>query len=97
MKLDLNFPDFQKDLFRLGKKEFHILIKTLRTLSRMDFDQIRRSSGLHLEKIGILKTRKGKSLYSIRVSRSFRATLTIEDNYLRFISLHADHDSAYKK
>ena len=97
MKLDLNFPDFQKDLFKLEKKELHILIKTLRTLSRMDFDQIRRSSGLNLEKIGTLKTRKGKSLYSIRVSRSFRATLTIEGNYLRFISLHADHDSAYKK
>lgn len=97
MKLDLNFPDFQKDLFKLEKKELHILIKTLRTLSRMNFDQIRRSSGLNLEKTGTLKTRKGKSLYSIRLSRSFRATLTIEDDYLRFISLHADHDSAYKK
>ena len=97
MKLDLNFPDFQKDLFKLEKKELYALIKTLQTLSRMDFDQIRRSSGLNLEKIKTMKTRKGNPIYSLRITRSFRATLTIEGDYLRFISLHTNHDSAYKK
>ena len=97
MKLDLNFPDFQKDLFKLEKKELYALIKTLQTLSRMDFDQIRRSSGLNLEQIKTMKTRKGNPIYSVRITRSFRATLTIEGDYLRFISLHPDHDSAYKK
>ncbi len=97
MKLDLNFPDFQKDLFRLEKKELYAMIKTLRTLSKMEFDQIRRSSGLNLEKIKTMKTRKGNPIYSLRITRSFRATLSIEGDYLRFISLHPDHDSAYKK
>ncbi len=97
MKLDLNFPDFQKDLFKIEKNELYALIKTLRTLSRMDFDQLRHSSGLNLERIKTMKTRKGNPIYSIRITRSFRATLTIEGNYLRFISLHPDHDSAYKK
>ncbi len=97
MKLDLNFPDFQKDLFRLEKKELYAMIKTLRTLSKVEFDQIRRSSGLNLEKIKTMKTRKGNPIYSLRITRSFRATLSIEGDYLRFISLHPDHDSAYKK
>ncbi len=97
MKIDLNFPDFQKDFFELEKNELYALIKTFRTLSRMDFDQLRRSSGLNLEHLKSTKTRKGNPIYSIRITRSFRAILSIEGEYLRFISLHPDHDSAYKK
>ena len=97
MKLDLNFPDFPKDLFKLGKKELYSLIKTLRTPSMIDFNQIRQSSGLNLERIKTMRTRKENTIYSIRITRSFRAILTIEGNYLRFIALHPDHDSAYKK
>ena len=97
MKIDLNFPDFQKDLFKLQKKELYALIKTFRTLSRMDFDQLISSSGLNLERVKKTKTRKGNPIYSIRITRSFRAILSIEGDYLRFISLHPDHDSAYKR
>lgn len=96
MKIDLNFPDFQKDLFKLEKKELYALIKTLRTLSKMNFDQLRSSSGLNLEQIKKTKTRKGNPIYSIRITRSFRAILSIDGDYLRFISLHLAHDSAYK-
>ena len=94
MKIDLNFPDFQKDLFKLEKNELYALIKTLRTVSRMDFDQLRRSPGLNLEHMKNMKTRKGNLLYSIRITRSFRAVISIDGDYLRFISLHPDHDSA---
>jgi len=97
LKIDLNFPDFQEDLFKLEKSEIYALVKSLRALFKMDFDQLRRSSGLNLEKIRNMKTRKGNPLYSIRISRSFRAVVSIEGDYLRFISLHPDHDSAYKK
>jgi len=97
LKIDLNFPDFQKDLFKLEKNDIYTLIKTLHTLFKMDFDQLRRSPGLNLEKIRNMKTRKGNPLYSIRITRSFRAVISIEGDYLRFISLHPDHDSAYKK
>jgi hypothetical protein len=97
LKIDLNFPGFQKDLFKLEKNELYALIKTFRILSKMDFDQLRRSSGLNLERIKNTKTRKGNAIFSIRITRSFRAILSIESDYLRFISLHPDHDSAYKK
>ena len=96
MKIDLNFPSFQKDLFKLEKNEIYALIKTLRTLFKMDFEQLIRSPGLNLEKIRNIKTRNGNPLYSIRITRSFRAVISIEGDYLRFISLHPDHDSAYK-
>ncbi len=97
MKIDLNFPDFQKNLFKRQKNELYALIKTLRTLSRMDFDQLRRSPVLNLEHLKNMKTRKGNPIYSIRITRSFKTVISIEDDYLRFISLHPDHDSAYKK
>jgi hypothetical protein len=97
LKIDLNFPDFQKDLFKLEKNDLYASIKTFRTLSKMNFDQLRRSSGLNLEQIKSTKTRKGNPIYSIRITRSFRAILSIEGDYLRFISLHPDHDSAYRK
>jgi len=97
LRIDLNFPDFQKNLFKLEKEELYALIKIFRTMSKMDFDQLRSSSGLNLEQIKKTKTRKGNPLYSIRITRSFRALLSIEGDYLRFISLHPDHDSAYKR
>jgi len=97
LKIDLNFPDFQKELFKLERNELFAFIKTLKILSRMDFDQFRRSPGLNLEKLKNIKTRKGLPIYSIRISRSFRAILSMEGEYLRFISLHPDHDSAYEK
>jgi hypothetical protein len=97
LKIDLNFPGFKKDLFKLEKNDLFALIKTLRTLSGMDFDQLRGSPGLNLERTKNMKTRKGNPIYSIRITRSFRAVLSIDGDYLRFISLHPDHDSAYKK
>ncbi|MFZ0133176.1 MAG: hypothetical protein WAK95_11575, partial [Desulfobacterales bacterium] len=95
VKLDLNFPDFQKDLFKLQKNQLQTLIKSLNKLAKLDIDQLRNSSGFNLEKIKNLKTIGQRTIYSIRISKSFRATLTIDGDYLRFISLHSDHDSAY--
>ncbi|HBF42039.1 MAG TPA: hypothetical protein DDW42_00120, partial [Desulfobacteraceae bacterium] len=41
---------------------------------------------LNLEKIRKMKTRKGNPLYSIRITLPFRAVISIEGDYLRFIS-----------
>ena len=95
MKVDLNFPLFQKDLFSLNKNELAAFFRTAKKLVKMDLTQIQQSSGLNLEKIQVMKSPAGKPLYSIRVTRSFRAVLTIDNDYLRFVSLHPGHDSAY--
>ena len=96
MKIDLNFPPFQHDLFSLNKNELAAFARTAKKLAKMDLNQIQKSSGLNLEKIRVMTSPLGTPLYSIRMSKSFRAVLTITDDYLRFVSLHPDHDSAYK-
>ena len=96
MKIDLNFPPFQQDLFSLDKTQLTAFVKSVKKINKMDLRQVQQSSGLKLEKIKNLKTSNGKTLYSIRMSKSFRAVICIEDDFIRFISLHPDHDSAYK-
>tara|TARA_B110000438_G_C15405743_1_gene475329 strand:+ start:307 stop:597 length:291 start_codon:yes stop_codon:yes gene_type:complete len=96
MKIDLNFPPFQQDLFSLDKTQLTAFVKSFKKINKMHLRQVRQSSGLNLEKIKNLKTSNGKTLYSIRMSKSFRAVICIEDDFIRFISLHPDHDSAYK-
>ena len=96
MKIDLNFPPFQQDLFSLDKTKLSIFVQSVKKINKMDLRQVQQSSGLNLEKIKNIKTSNGKTLYSIRMSKSFRAVICIEDDFIRFISLHPDHDSAYK-
>jgi hypothetical protein len=96
MKIDLNFPPFQQDLFSLDKTQLTAFVKSVKIINKMDLRQDRQSSGLNLEKIKNLKTSNGKTLYSIRMTKSFRAVICIEDDFIRFISLHPDDDSAYK-
>ena len=95
MKIDLNFPPFQQDLFFLDKTKLSIFVQSVK-INKMDLRQVQQSSGLNLEKIKNIKTPNGKTLYSIRMSKSFRAVICIEDDFIRFISLHPDHDTAYK-
>ena len=96
MKIDLNFPPCQQDLFSLDKTQLTAFVESVKKINKMDLSQVQQSSGLNLEKIKNLKTSNGKTLYSIRMSKSFRAVICIEDDFIRFISLHPDHDSAYK-
>ena len=96
MKIDLNFPPFQQDLFSLDKTKLSIFVQSVKKINKMDLRQVQQSSGLNLEKIKNIKTPNGKTLYSIRMSKSFRAVICIEDDFIRFISLHPDHDTVYK-
>ena len=96
MKLDLNFPHFQQDLFSLSKTDLSTFIRTAKKIQKIDFSQVQQSSGLNLEKIRNMTTPSGKTLYSIRMSKSFRAVIMIDGDFIRFVSLHPDHDSAYK-
>ena len=96
MKIDLNFPPFQQDLFSLDKTKLSIFVQSVKKINKMDLRQVQQSSGLNLEKIKNIKTPNGKTLYSIRMSKSFRAVICIEDDFIRFILLHPDHESAYK-
>lgn len=90
VRLDLNFPDFQSQLFGLHADELRQVVKTLRKVSGLDWQQVYADHGLKWEE---LKSMKGR--FTIRVTRQCRAVVAREGEFMRFFALHFDHDGAY--
>lgn len=97
VRLDLNNPVFQEILFRLEKAEQHAMISTLRKISELTWDQLYRDQGLKWEAIYSRNGPKGERIYSFRVSKKCRALAYREGEWLRILTLHPDHDSAYSR
>jgi hypothetical protein len=70
------------------------VVEVLSRLRRLAWDQVYRSAGLKWEKIGRFAP-DGSALYSLRITRKARAVGYRDGDYLRLVSLHLDHDSAY--
>jgi len=96
VRLDLNNPEFQKEWFALEKKEFIAAGNTMKKIMNMTWDQVYRDKGLHCEKIQSVKTEKRRILYSIRLGKKHRAVVFRKDEFMIFVSLHPNHDSAYR-
>lgn len=96
IKIDLNNPVFQTDLFVLQKNELAALIKTLKKINRLSWEELYADHGLKWEVISSKQTKQGARIYSFRFSQKYRATALRQENYLRLLALHTDHDSAYK-
>ena len=95
IRLDLNNLEFQANLLALEKQEAWAVLKTLRLLQSLDWGQLQSSKGLHWELIQSRQGPQGQRLFSLRISRSCRAVAWREGDWLRFLSLHPDHDSTY--
>ena len=95
IRLDLNNPQFQTDLFSLEKKEKLAVIKTLEKISNLSWEQIYQHKGLHWERILSVQGPHGIPLYSIRITQKMRAVVYRDGDWIRFLTLHPDHDSAY--
>ena len=93
-RLDLNSPEFQAQFFALERTLLAQVVEVLDRLRRMAWTDIDRSSGLKWEKIGRTAP-NGAPLYSLRTTQKVRAVGFREGDYLRLLSLHPDHDSAY--
>ena len=96
VRLDLNNVQFQSDLFDLQKPEQLAVLATLRKIAPLSWDQVQRDKGLHWEAIHSRSGADGRRLYSLRITQRCRAVAMREGEYLRLLSIHADHDSAYK-
>ena len=96
IRLDLNNPTFQRQLFDLPKQEQRSVLTTLKKLSRMTWQQVYRDSGLKWEAILSKPGPGGRRLYTFRCGKGFRAVAFRQDEFLRLLSLHPDHDSAYR-
>ncbi len=91
----MNNEQFQQDLFTIEKLEVTALINTLRKISQMEWEQLHKDKGLKWEAI-VNPIKNNKKVYSFRFSKKYRVLAFREDDFLRLLTLHVDHDSAYK-
>ncbi|MGI0479735.1 hypothetical protein ACN4EE_02980 [Geminocystis sp. CENA526] len=94
--LDLNNTIFQKHLFNLSKSDLIAVFKTLKKISNLTWEQLYQDQGLKWEMIKNKQGKKGEKLYTLRITQKCRSIGVREGDYLRLLSLHTDHDSAYK-
>lgn len=95
IRLDLNNPIFQKDWLALPKEEAERFRASLKQISQMSWEQIYKSKGLHWEEILSKTGPDGNKIYSIRITDKFRAVVYRDHDFMRFLTLHTDHDSVY--
>ena len=97
IRLDLNSPEFLDVFFGLETTELKQVVASLRRLRELDWNSLYRHTGFHWEAIDHLKASNGAKVYSIRLSQRIRAVAFRDGEFLRLISLHPDHDSAYER
>ncbi|MFZ5723403.1 MAG: hypothetical protein ACOY33_07045 [Pseudomonadota bacterium] len=96
VKLDLNNPVFQRNLFGLQKAELLAAMKTLSKISGLTWPQVYADHGLKWEKIGSMAPSPGiDAVYSLRITQSRRATAYRDGDYMRLLTIPPDHDATY--
>lgn len=96
VRLNLHSPQFQSALFDLQGREQRSILNSLRKLFEMTWEQVYNDRGLHWEVILSKSGPEGGRLYSLHLGRGFRAVAFRDRSFLRLLSLHPDHDSAYE-
>jgi hypothetical protein len=97
VRLDLNSPEFLDVFLRLELAELKQVVTSLRRLRELDWDTVYRHAGFRWEAIEHLKGPNDTRVYSLRLSQKVRAVAFRDGDFLRLISLHPDHDSAYER
>ena len=98
VRLDINSPVFQRDLFSLQKPERLAALDTLGKLFQLTWNQVYRDKGLRWEKIVSVKPPPGiDALYSLRITQARRAVAYRDGAFIRLLSIPPDHDSTYGK
>jgi len=94
--VDLNSPVFQDDLFSIGKDDAARVLGALRKIKKLTWPEVYADKGLRWELVQSKAGPGGGRLYTIRISRGFRAVVCRDGQFMRFLSLHPEHDEAYK-
>lgn len=94
IRLDLNSPEFQSAFFQLEADDLRQVVSALRRLQDLSWPALYRCTGFRWE--AIERARAGK-FYSLRLSQRIRAVAIRDGSFLRFISLHPEHDSTYRR
>ena len=96
IRLDLNSPEFQNVFFRLEQDDLKQVVAALRRLYELDWNSLYRRTGFRWEAIQHLTAPNGSSVHSLRLSQRIRGLAFRDGDFLRVVSLHPDHDSAYR-
>lgn len=98
IRLDLNNPVFHEQLLTLQKPERHAALDTLNKIRQLTWNQLYRDPGLKWEKITSVRPPAGiDAVYSLRISRSRRATAHRDGEFMRLLTISPDHDATYGK
>ena len=95
IRLDLNNREFQRQWFSLEKETRITVLQSCVKLAGLDWDALYRDKGFHWEMIQSRRAADGSRLYSIRMAKKMRAVVRRSGEFLEFLTLHQDHDSAY--
>jgi hypothetical protein len=103
VQCDLEFPPLQDQLKKLETADLDSFFNKVEKINEMTWQQVYATSskgkgkrGLNWEVLPNQKTASDGTVASIRITDKFRARVTRDGVFMRFISLHPDHDSAYK-
>lgn len=95
--LDLNNPVFQEQLFALNLDEVGDVLAAFKKLKKLDWLTLYKHKGFHWEDAGhTVLAPNGSTIKSIRVTQKVRALAYRDGDFVRFLSLHFDHESAYR-
>ena len=89
IRIDMNCERFQDELWALDMTELKTLQRAMKRVATLSWAQVQTDHGLNWERI---IGRDG--FYSIRLNQQARTVVTRQGEFLRFESLHFDHDSA---
>lgn len=74
------------------------MLDTLNKIRHLTWNQFYRDNGLRWEKIVSVRPPKGiDAIYSLRISKSCRATAYRDGDFLRLLTIVTDHDATYGK
>jgi hypothetical protein len=85
--LDLSNPVFQADWFALDRAQAQAVLATLKKLHKLEWEQLYRDGGLRWEAILSRRGPAGQRIYSLRMTRSMRAVVFCEGDFLRLLSI----------
>jgi hypothetical protein len=92
VQIDFNHEPFQREFLALDVPQLKLLHRVMKRVASLTWQQVYDDHGLNWERIIDSNDR-----FSIRLNQQSRAVVTRQGNFMRFESLHFDHDSAYKK
>jgi len=102
VKVSTNFPRVKQEMADLLEEiELDQLLRCIDKIKAMTWQQVYNTASKGPHKRGLnwepleQKTRSGRPIATIRVTKKYRARVTRRDEFMIFISLHPDHDSAY--